>query len=481
MSDHKSFYPKFQPSDESSCTDAEKAVDKEYKEFVPEDYDNDGQNDHPSDQERLSITMSGVMIAKGMIGSGILNQAYVHKVLGIFPVLLVSAFVNYLVYAGMYCLMGCKEITQRYGYNVYAKLIMGIKGTIMTKSFIILVGASCCVSYFLIFGDLLRTLSLIFFEDAWYLHSKFLLLCVSLVVMPLMFKKNISALKKFSFMGVIAVAVFLLCITLVFIIKLRKGEIEPINSSMLFPSFKPGELFNAISGFCRGYDFQINTFPIYLPMIHRSSKNMMRALFWATLFVTFLYHLCGYVGYLIYREKIEDSLLLYMREDMVKYLGKENFLAFLLIICQVMYFFNTCISCAMNFFALKNNALNLIELIKGLKSKKSDKEEELKNIDDDNADKKKESISETKQNLMIAGMYAVVVITACLVKSLVVFDAIATVIASNFTMFIFPGWFYLALAKGRICWWKKTFAYSVLLFGLFLIFGFVIKTIADLI
>lgn len=532
MSTEKYSRLKEKKDESESGTDAGKAQNLKFRKFKPQSYDNDGQIDKPEDKDRMTVFMTSIMIAKGMVGAGVVNVSYMHKTLGFLNMIWVALLTNFLVFGSMYCLMGCKDITQRYGYAVYSKLLWGMKGTFISKIGIILVAGCCCISYYMIFGDLLRTLFLIFFEDRWFFNSKVLIVAVGIIVMPLMFSKNISALKKFSFFGIICVMIFIVCLIIVFIIKLKDGEIAPLSAAMLYPNGSWSDMYNAMTGFIKAYSFQVNTFPIYLPLHPRTTKNMIKATMLASVSVTILYIIIGTVGFMLYREKINDSLLIYMREDLIHSLGKKNIIAALLIICQIMYFFNTCISTTLNFFSTKTNALNVIYLLREkLKSKDSEledqqnqeladkaagEEEENKNkeiidvhanpsasIEHHDALKQFETtdflvnihraalpeeslkhqdqikMQETKRNIIVAVIYFIIIMFSVLIKKLILLEAVAGATASNYICQIGPGLFYIGLSKEekKKEWHRKFIAYFVAIFGLGLMFGFFIKSI----
>ena len=66
---------------ESSGTDSPKASELEYRSFVEEPGEDDGENRKPT--ERNSIIATSLLVTKSMIGSGLLYVPYHFKTLGI--------------------------------------------------------------------------------------------------------------------------------------------------------------------------------------------------------------------------------------------------------------------------------------------------------------------------------------------------------------------------------------------------------------
>ena len=172
---------------ESSDTDTERAQTEEYRSFVEEPGDDDGENRHP--QKRTSILATALLETKAMVGSGLLNVPYTFKTLGIFASIAASLVYNLVTFLSVYFLLRCKDITQHYSYSVYSKLSMGWVGTISCKLAILIRSISLCCVLLKILGNIIRTLLLMFFQeykDKFFLDSGFLLVAFGLLITPLM-------------------------------------------------------------------------------------------------------------------------------------------------------------------------------------------------------------------------------------------------------------------------------------------------------
>jgi ABC-type phosphate/phosphonate transport system permease subunit len=91
---------------------------------------------------------------------------------------------------------------------------------------------------------------------------------------------------------------------------------------------------------------------------------MIKATSYATVTTSFIYILTGILGFLIYRENINDFLLKYFTNDILTYLKTNKIMVCVLIICEVGFFISTCLSMPLLFFACKSHFFNLVRFIK---------------------------------------------------------------------------------------------------------------------
>ena len=134
----------------------------EYRSFVEEPDEDDGENRQPN--ERNSIIGTSLLVKKAMIGSCLLYVPYHFKTLGIIFCLGASVLFNIVTFISTYFLLRCKDFTQRYSYAIYLRLAMGILVSISCKFAIFIKSISLSCVYLKIFGNILRTLLLIFFS-----------------------------------------------------------------------------------------------------------------------------------------------------------------------------------------------------------------------------------------------------------------------------------------------------------------------------
>ena len=450
-------------NDESNMeTDPERTSNLASKNFIEESEDNDGENRNIKEEERRSIFSTMITIMKGMIGFGILNYPFAFKTLGFKYALISICIGGILLIFSVYFLLKTKDVTQRYGYSVYSKLSFGTSGTVIMMLTMICNCFFVCCIYFKLFGNILRTLLLIFIQDKgqFYLKEEFLLIVVFFILLPLMFKKDISALSKFALIGIISIIIFICSLIIIFFFKLYNNEIAPLKESQfeINGSFK--EIFESSTAIINSFSFHSNVFPIYLPLKPRSTLNMIKATSYATVATSFIYILTGILGFLIYRENINDFLLKYFINDILTYLKTNKIMVCVLIICEVGFFISTCLSMPLLFFACKSHFFNLVRFIK----KKFSKKEKLTSGLIDNKEKRN-TLSSFGKNIVIIIIYSSMLILAITVEKIIIIDNIVGSTACNIVTFLAPATFYLKFGK------EKLYSIPKLMAILFLILG----------
>ena len=448
-------------------TDPEKTEDPLSKNFIEESEDNDGENKNLKEEEKVSLFSIIITIMKGMIGCGILNYPFAFKTLGFKYALISICIAVILIIFSVYFLLKTKNVTQRYGYSVYSKLTFGTSGTIIMMMCMISNCFFVCCIYLKLFGNILRTMLLIFIVDKgeFYISEDFLLFVMFILLLPLMFKKDISSLSKFALIGVISVIIFICSLIIVFIFKLNNNEIAPIKERNFKINGTSIEIFESTTAIINSFNFHPNIFPIYLTLKSRSTFNMIKGTTIAITLTSVIYILTGILGFLIYREKINDFLLKYFTNDILNYLKTNKYIAYVLIISKIGFFISTSLSMPLLFFACNNNFFNLIRFIK----KKFSKKENLKSglIDNKN---KHESLSLFSQNVIILIIYISMLILALTVEKIIIIDNIVGSTASNIILFLAPATFYLKFGK------EKIFSIQKLMAILFIILGCGITT-----
>ena len=443
-------------------TDPEKTEDPLSKNFIEESEDNDGENRNLKEEDKVSLFSIIITIMKGMIGFGILNYPFAFKTLGFKYCLLSICIAVILIIFSVYFLLKAKDVTQRYGYSVYSKLSFGTSGTIIMMITMISNCFFVCCIYLKLFGNILRTLLLIFINDNGqvYLKENFLVFSIFIILLPLMFKKDISALSKYALIGIISIIIFICSLIIVFIYKLNNGEISPIKDNNFNINGTFIEIFESSTAITNSFNFHPNIFPIYLTLKSRSTINMVKGTTIAVSLTSVIYILTGILGFLIYREKINDFLLKYFTNDILTYLKTNKFIASVLIISEIGFFISTSLSMPLLFFACKNNFFNLIRFIKKKFSNKENLSSGL--IDNKN---KRVSLSSFGQSVIIIVIYISMLILAVTVDKIIIIDNIVGSTASNIIIFLAPAFFYLKFGKEKIFSIQKIMAILFMILG----------------
>ena len=470
---------------ESSDTDSQKAESEEYRSFVEEPGDDDGEDRHP--KKRYSIIATSLLETKAMIGSGLLNVPYTFKTLGLIFSVGASILFNLVTFLSTYFLLRCKDITQRYSYAIYSKLTMGKIGTVSCKLAILIRSISLCCVLLKILGNILRTLLLIFFneyKDKFYLDSKFLLIVFGLLITPLMIQKDISGIAKFTFLGIYSITYLFASLVILFIYKYTHDEILPYEPRMINPSGTPFEIFKCFGSYLNAYLFQVNVFPIYLPLHPRTTKNMITSTALGTMLSSVIYISFGTIGFFIYRYDINGTLLVYLGDDLIDYVSTNLPMAALLIVFEIAFIINTTISTALNFFVAKSECISIAKLIlKKYQGKKMDESisgTPLVSLDEsgystENPGQKgsEESIlNERSQTLITLVAYITTMSIGYYSDNIITIDNFNGSTVNNYLSVMLPPLFFIILSRKKKFSFEKLIAILLILFSFGLITGY---------
>ena len=471
--------------EETSCeTDPEKAEDEEFRNFKEEPGDDDGENRHP--EKRTSIFATGLFVTKAMIGSGLLNVPFIFRTFGVFFGLFASFFLNSITFLAVYFLLRCKDITQRYSYAIYSKLTMGLVGTLTCKIAVIIRSFTLCCVLLKILGKIIRTLLLIFFNeyrDKFFLNSEFLLVVFSILITPMMLQKDISGVAKFTSLGIYSILFLFVSLVILFIFKITQNEIKPLEEPMLYMSGDFFKKFKCFGSYLNAYLFQVNVFPIYLPLKPRSTKNMIKATLLGTLLSSVIYISFGIIGFIIYRYDINDTLLTYLGDDLIKYLKTNKLMATLLIVFEFAFIANTTISTMLNFFIGKSGLIAFVKFVlqyMSEKKKEKDQGTPLVDLDEkgvvlDNAEKKeKEMLGEGSKTLITLVAYLIVIFVGYTSENIISIDNFNGSTVNNYLSVMLPGLFFIIISRKQKFSFEKLLAIFLCLFSFSLITGFLL-------
>ena len=325
-------------------TSPEKAEKEEFRNFQEEPGDDDGENRHPS--EYNSMLYTALIVVKGMIGAGILNLPLIIKTFGIIGGSILTIILSIIAITVAYYLGRCKDITQRYSYAIYSKLMLGVTGTVIMKISLIVMLSTLSVVQLLVFGDVLKGLSLLFYD----INTKLLVVGIALVLLPFMFQKDISGITRYAYFGIIGLGAYYVCHVILFIHKWNQNKII-FDKSMLYPNGTFKEIIICVGGYYSAFAFHMSYFTIYLPLKPRNNKTMMKSVTIGTLTSGFIYLSYGMLFYLMYGNQISDSALKYLQSDLLEaHKNGETFIVIIFVICFLSFLINASISSMIHFY-----------------------------------------------------------------------------------------------------------------------------------
>ena len=473
---------KLEEEDEGNITSPEKAEEEEVRNFKEEPGDDDGENRNPT--VRNSMLYTGLLVLKGMIGAGILNLPLIFKTYGILGGFILSVLLNIIAVLAAYFLGRSKDISQRYSYAVYSKIVMGASGSVIMKLALVVMCSTLSIVQLIVFGDVLKGLSLIFCD----VHVKILIVVIALVLLPFMFQKDISGITKFAYFGIIGLGIFYGCTVILFIYKYNQNKIV-FETSMLYPNGTFKELFTCLGGYYNAYTFHMAYFSYYLPLKPRNTKTMMKSVIIGTICGSLIYASYGTIFFLMYGNQITDSALKYLQSDLAEAnKNNEKGLVFIFFICFISFIVNASISTMTHFYLFKSHFIGLVKFILNKRAEKEQNEkkdiplvdikEDRKFSDDVQSitlkENKVELLSERAQNFIIFALYLYALVMAVSFDKIIILDSFNGSTMTNYINLIAPSIFYLYFARKKKYYGEKLLAVFNILFGAALILLFFI-------
>jgi amino acid permease len=355
---------------------------------------------------------------------------------------------------------------------MFGKITFGKIGSIIVKVIIIINNMGMCICYFRIFGEVVQTIVQTwaspdsFWVTNW--HNFFYILVGSVIMFATIFFKKMSSLKKVSFLGVIAVLVLTITLTVLLLYKTLSNKLESeVNWEFLFPDSTFTEAFHTAPTVFLAFLFQFNVFPIYYSMKHRSMESMMKATKIGVGFSLIMFLFIGIIGFLLYGFDIEDTILDNLSDDMLKYRNSNVFIVVLIIIICVS-FATTCLtSFPVLFTSLRDNYIN--SLVVCSKTCRRNNQESVQNVEirEGNYQRKRRHISNTSLVIISIFLYVFIVVIAIVVYKLKTMFTIVGASAGSFIAFILPNLFYVIIVRMSGKNYNVILNYILLAFGLF--------------
>ena len=170
---------------------------------------------------------------------------------------------------------------------------------------------------------------------------------------------------------------------------------------MLYPNGKWYEMIATIPNIILAFNFQFNVFPIYFSLQVVKPNNMMKATYFGVIFCGVVNIAIGVMGYLMYGDKLKDSILGSLLSDLSVYKSTNVGMMIVLLFVCLGLLMCSCMSIPVIFLGFKKNLINAIILIKKKKMKKDHQDDILKNTDYVDSDIKEILIEEKMQRNQI--------------------------------------------------------------------------------
>ena len=453
------------PANTSSHSD----YDPFYERFEQNPEDSDGFDIDPSHKGKDSSTTAGIQIANTIMGAGILSIPLVMSYLGILIGAVLLLFLAITTIYSVYILMRCHQITGKSGYSMFGKITMGPIGAILVKFIIIVNNMGICIVYLRIFGEVFQTIFQSFVsKNSWFMtnwHNFFFILIGSIIMFFFIFIKNISSLKKVSYLGVIAVLVFTILMVVLLLYKTIASELDSdVSWRFLFPDCTFPEAFHAAPTVFLAFLFQFNVFPIYYSLKNRGMRSMFRATKIGVTLSLIIFLVVGIIGFLLYGfydnydddnykevygepnndTATYDTILDKLNDDMILYKGYNVFVVIIIIIICVAFVITCLASFPILFLSLRVNYVNSLEVCRRAK----DTDSQHVQITQGSYEKRKHTTMSRKALIIVTiVLYLFMVAIAILIYNIKTMFHIIGTIAGTFIAFILPNIFYIRIVK----------------------------------
>ena len=252
---------------------------------------------------------------------------------------------------------------------------------------------------------------------------------------------------------------------------------------MLYSSGDFFRKFKSFGSYLNAYLFQVNVFPIYLPLHPRNTKNMLKATIIGATLSMVIYLCFGAIGFIIYRYDINDTLLTYLGDDLIQYLKTNKMMAGLLILFEIAFIANTTISTMLNFFTGKSGLIAFVKFIlKNIKKKgkenngiplvemneQGDSLEIKENLENEDI------LSDGHKTVITLLAYIVVIFVGYASQNIISIDNFNGSTVNNYLSVMLPALFFIILSRKSKFSFEKFLAIFVCFFSISLITGFLL-------
>ena len=313
---------------------------------------------------KSTITMASIQIGNTILGAGIISLPVVVRYLGILFGTLFIILIGILSNFAVFLLLKAHQITKKNDYSSIAKATLGDRGFLFVNIMIILNNFGICCAYFRIFGETVKNILAGYLKSNNYLltnwHNYIYIIFLILILIFIIFTENIQKFEKTSFLGIVGITIYFLGIFINFFYKFSKKILPSFSSKHYFPSGSITELLIALPSVFLAFSFHMNTFELYSTLKTRTHRSMLISTSNAINFCIFLYVYSGLFGFFMYNEKLNDTILVMLSEDIEDY-KNNKFIKTILILTNLGFLTCSTTSIPLMFFSLKLNFLGAVD------------------------------------------------------------------------------------------------------------------------
>ncbi len=474
------------------------------KEYIQVDrasfYINGEEADDDDEEEEIyeveifdSVWMTILNIINCMIKANLVQIAFSMKELGLIwgPITICTIAIMALI--SLHMILQVNKLTGQSSYLVFSEMIFGHVGSVFILVCNFMSAYGGCLSFIVIFNKVIPKILNISLGKKFNLSNPFILNTIlGAVLLYYCHKKDVSVIKKSAKFAVSGVVLFFILTLIDFVVcivehsnkdmfeiegdKLIHGLNVPSNNNRL------GDIITAVACIILSYSFHIFTFSIYGCMGRISRKQFYLTSSVSVLIVTTIYLICGTIGYLLYYDTLNDSIL-----DAIDNSALSTLLSISNLLSVIMTFPVT-FAALRNYFLVFSRVVItftrdfILYMFKSI-PKVQQTRERLSQSRISKVLMKKTNINSEKNYLLMTGkplikmpIYIEFLLVVALLASIFVYasyyDKLKVIfsftggVMGNILSFIFPSLFYLGFS-GRSRWFTKfgIFAFIFIILG----------------
>ena len=257
-----------------------------------------------------SIVMTVLQIINCIIKYTLVQIAFCIKVLGLeFGVAVIGIIAIMSIYS-VHMLMSVHKITKQSNYLAFSERMFGQCGKLLLLILNFFSAYGSCLSYIIIFLKIVPNVIRINLGIEWISSDVFICVGLAIVLMYYCYRQDVSGIKKAAYWGFIGIILFFILTIIDFLYTVYTGD--NLNDDVIIgkkTDSSTSDIICAISCLILSFSFHVYTFSIYDCM---GTTNMRSFLITASVgvFISMsIYLIVGTIGYMLYSNKIVDSIL----------------------------------------------------------------------------------------------------------------------------------------------------------------------------
>ena len=413
-----------------------------------------------------SIVMTVLQIINCIIKYTLVQIAFCFKVLGLEVGVIVIGVISLLSIYSVHMLMSVHLITKQNNYLAFSERMFGQCGKLLLLILNFFSAYGSCLSYIIIFLKIVPNIIRINLGIEWISNDVFICICLAVLLMYYCYRQDVSGIKKAAYWGFIGILLFFVLTIVDFLYTVYIGK--DLQDDAIIgkrTESSPSDMICAISCLILSFRFHVYTFSIYDCMGTADMRSFLITASVGVFVAMSIYLLVGSIGYMLYADKIVDSILDSMGEKTL-----NTFLSLANMVNVIMTF-------PITFNALKHYYCFIIEVIltavrnlfRVIFCVKFQKNQQMLIINKRKSYYKYDSVilPDIIEYLFVIVLFVSIFSIAMNYPSLKIICSLLGGTTANIFSFIFPAMFYIKFSEHRTCSYKNIVPFLYIVLGLF--------------